>query len=132
MEPTVTDIRTCWETIKPGLEIIKRKCNADWRVEDVYAKCVSGAWTLFTAAGVDGFFICWRGDSAYKPEKNLEIENAYYAGDLDPFKVFEPMIIDLAKKNGCSAVQFKSPRMGYQKKGWKIADIIYRQEVKYD
>lgn len=132
MEPTVTDIRTCWEKIRPGLEIIKRKCHADWRVEDVYSRCVSGSWTLFTAAGVDGFFICWKADATFRPEKVLEIECAYHAGDVDAFAVFEPLILELAKKNGCAAVQFRSPRKGYQRKGWKVVDMIYRQEVKYD
>lgn len=124
-----TDIRSCWEKIRPGLEAIKRKCSPDWRVEDVYAKCVNGKWSLFTADGCDGFLICWTWNSAYLIKKILQIECAYHAGGIDPFEVFEPQILELARNNGCAVVEFQSPRSGFKRKGWQEVDVTYRMEV---
>lgn len=125
----ITDIRSCWERIKPGLEIVRRKCNADWRVEDVYAKCVSDSWTLFTADGVDGFLICWQFTSDYSGAKTLMIEVAYYHGPLHPFDVYQPFLDDLARSIGAKDIEFRSPRMGFLRKGWTEVDVVYRREV---
>ncbi len=131
MEPQIMDIRECWEKVKPGLEIIKRRCAADWRVEDVYAKCVAGTWTLFMADGVDGFLICCQGACPYRNMKILHIECAYYAGDVDPFEVFMPVIETLARQIGALEIEFRSPRTGFERKGWKVVDRVYRMEVSH-
>lgn len=126
-----TDIRTCWERIKVGLEEVKRKTNPDWRVEDVYAKCVAGDWSLFAAEGVDGFLIICRHDGEFSLVRRLFVVCAYYQGADDPFIEYGPFLNDLAKQVGARDIEFRSSRVGYQKKGWQVGPTTYRKEVDY-
>lgn len=129
MPPEITDIRSCWEQVRPGLEEIRRKCDAEWRPEDVYAKCVAGEWTLFSEEGVDGFLILCKYTGEYRGDLRLFVECAYYRGEEDPFAVYEPFVFELAGRIGARRVEFRSPRLGFRRKGWVVADVTYFKEV---
>lgn len=131
MAPEIADIRLWWEIVREGLEVIRRKCDAEWRVEDVYAKCVAGEWTLFLEPGSEGlgFLLLSQYRDVYRGEKRLSVECAFYRGESDPFEAYEPFLFDLAAKIGARCVEFRSPRLGFRKKGWAVADVVYRKEV---
>lgn len=125
------DVRQCWEQIKHGLEVIADKCDAEWRVEDAYAKCRAGEWTLFVLPDGSGFIILYQYQDVYKLEKRLVVECAYHTGDVDPFEIYEPFVFEQARKIEAKCVEFHSPRRGFERKGWEITDMTYRQEVDY-
>lgn len=123
------DIRQCWEQVKPGLEVIARKCDAEWRIEDVYAKCRAGEWTLFVLADGSGFIVLCQYQDVYKLQKRLAVECFYHTGEVDPFELYEPFVFEQARKIGAQFVEFHSPRCGFERKGWEVVDMIYRREV---
>jgi hypothetical protein len=129
MNLKITDIRSCWEEVKPGLLAIAQKCAAEWRVEDVYARCLAGEWTLFMGPEVDGFLILSQYSDRYRNEKRLVVECAYHDGALDPFATYEPFLFATARQIGAVCIEFTSPRRGFEKKGWSVTDITYRKEV---
>jgi len=128
----ITDIREVWDQVRPGLEDIKKRFQPEWRPEDVYSRCVSGDWTLFMAAGVDGFLICTKHVDLFSLKIRLYVEAAFYRGQSDPFEVFMPEIIRIAKEIGAIDIEFRSPRTGYERKGWTVVDRKYRWEVVYE
>jgi hypothetical protein len=124
----MVDVRAVWDRVLPGLLAILRKCAADWRPEDVYSRLVSGEWSLFMAEGVDGFAVFSQYVSPYTLEKRLVVECCYFDGD-DLWSRFEPELMQLARDVGAVCVECRSTRLGYQRKGWQVADILYRKEV---
>ncbi len=125
----IVDIRTCWEAIRPGLEAIRAKCAAEWRPEDVYHRCVAGEWTLFTAPEGAGFVVLYQYVSPYSGDRRLVVECGYHVGAEDPFDVYEPQIMEIGRRIGAARVEFKSPRRGFERKGWTVDDICYSKEV---
>lgn len=127
----VTDIRGCWETIRPGLEVVRRKAAADWDLDEAFAKCVAGEWTLFTDGAVDGFLILCQYFDEGLGVRVLFVVAAYCRGADDPIAVHGPFLHALARRIGAGVIEFRSPRLGFQKKGWAVAEVVYRQEVRH-
>ena len=50
VQPVVTDIRTCWEEVREGIQnILDRSPSLTYMPEDVYSECVNGRSMLFTS-----------------------------------------------------------------------------------
>ena len=66
---TVTDIKSWWNFVKPGLETILQKSPEEWIPEDVYAACVNGGailWVLMDESRPLGFWVMIpRGESVH-------------------------------------------------------------------
>ena len=49
VQPVVTDIRTCWEEVRAGIQnILDRSPSLTYMPEDVYSECVNGRSMLLS------------------------------------------------------------------------------------
>ena len=127
----LTDIRTCWEQIRPGLEIEKAKCHSDWRPEDVYKLCVDGRWSLFTDDGTDGFVMMSQYTCPFTGCIRLVLEAGYYHGEVPVFEAYGAALDEMARDVGASEIEIQSCRRGFEKLGWRPMGIWYRREVSH-
>ena len=128
----VADINEVWGQIKPGLVAISAKTSPDWSLEDVRNLCESGEWLLFLddetgAWGMATLYTC-----RFSGEKRLEITCACHQGKGDAIPVFMPFWIRLAQHTGATSIEVRSPRRGFERKGFRPVDTIYRMEVPND
>ena len=107
------DIREVWDVVKPGLETIHSETNPDWRIEDVYAACVSQRSFLLmdTARTASGFIVLETKSHPFRDSKIMLIWIAYdpvpgslmtYANELEA----------LALNTGHSEIEFLTPHRG--------------------
>lgn len=125
----IADIATCWEQIKPGLEVIKARTNAVWSLDDVYSHCYLGEWLLFVEPGIDGFLMVSARRCNYSGVCRLEVNCAYHRGESDPTQKYLPFLIQLARQMGAVSIDAHSPRRGWERKGFEVADVLYRMEI---
>ena len=122
-EVRVGDVRVDWELIRPGLEIVKEKGNAEWRLEDVYALCRNGDAFLYIVD--EGFSIVRRVVNSFTLEIELFIMVSFSTGECN-IKKFQPYLEDLAKEIGATSMTLQSPRRGLERHGWEIEQINYK------
>lgn len=123
-------IGECWERIKPGLEIIRVKTHADWGLDDAYQQCLLDQWAIFMDDAVDGFLITRLYQCEFTGVRRLEVIAAYYGGsDVDPTEMYLPFIQQLARAADAKQIEVRSPRRGWERKGFRVVDITYRMEV---
>jgi len=107
------DIRKVWDVIRPGLELIHSENNPDWRIEDVYAACVSQRSFLLmdSARTASGFIVLQTKSHPFRDSKIMLIWIAYdpvpgslmtYADELEA----------LALNTGHSEIEFLTPHRG--------------------
>ncbi len=104
------DLHEVWDTIKPGLEAIKRDWPelSTWRVEDVYAEVLQERAVIF--ATEDGFAVCTLETDSYSRESDLFIwiAYAYEKNRGGMLKKYLPSFIEVAKDLGCKGVSTAS------------------------
>lgn len=125
----LTDIRTCWEKIRPGLLEVSRKCNTDWSPADIYDACRQGRAVLF----VEGDDFCvLQHQTNYAGERELFIW-VTYAGRNRAQEYYLPKIKEIARRLGAVRLETASPRPGFERRaakvGWKPITRIYQMEV---
>ena len=131
--PQPTDIRQCWEKIKPGIvEILKDNPFLTFIPEDVYSECVNERAFLYTSSV--GFLVLSVEIDQFTKDKTLLLWIAYtYEKGGHEWAVHEKWFDNLAKSIGCKYLDARSrvPEMeSYTKKiGWELDTRIYRKEV---
>ena len=107
------DIREVWDVVRPGLEAIHSETNPDWRIEDVYAACVSQRSFLLmdTARTASGFIVLQTKSHAFRDSKIMLIWIAY---DPEPgsLMTYSEDLEALALKTGHSEIEFLTPHRG--------------------
>ena len=123
LEPS--DIRQCWDEIRPGLEEIRTQMPkaCPWRLEDVYAEVVNGDAVLYRTE--DGFAICSLQPDKYTGTRDLLIWIAYSykpegSGMLQKYL---PSFIEVAEHLGCKGIQTGSLHPALE--SWGVMDKLY-------
>jgi hypothetical protein len=123
LEPS--DIRQCWDEVRPGLEQIKadmaKACT--WRLEDVYAECVKGDAVLYRTE--DGFAVCTLETDRFTGTSDLLIWIAYsYRPEKSGLLTkYWPSFIEVAKHLGCKGIQTQSMHPALD--SWGVMDKLY-------
>jgi len=134
--PEFTDIRSCWNTVKPGIEfVLKQNPHLTYMPEDVFSECVTGKSMLFTSAL--GFVVLTVQEDSFSDKKILVvwIAHTHQHGKhnwLDHIDWFE----GVATYCNCSSIEAQSaiPELGQylSTSGWKQEATIYTREVQKD
>ena len=129
-------IRNSWDVWRKYLNEISQKMKDSWTPEDFFPAFMGNTAFLFSITdetlhsfGITVVIIKIR---QYTGEPYLEV----FAANLDSWdEVTGPQMIafydDIAKKAGCSKIEFSSSRLGWLKKntGCKVARVVYQREV---
>jgi hypothetical protein len=119
------DIRTAWEAVRRGMEQIRTEMRADWRLEDIYALCLWGKATLYTAP--EGFVILVRMENEFTAEPYLYVLACHGAGPVQ--ERYWPELERIAREAGCRYVECLSPRRGFERTGWDLEHVCYRRRL---
>lgn len=121
------DIRAVWDTVRPGLERVKAKINAPWRVEDVYVACVVGTAHLYL--GAPGFVVVQPKTDPFTQEQELLVWIAY-SEEQDSVSRFQEAVDALALDHGFSKLTMWSNRPGWERNdGWTQIAAVYERHV---
>lgn len=131
--PKLTDIRSCWDRIKPGIEeILKENPYLSFIPEDVYSECVNERAFLYTSPV--GFGVLTIEVDQFTKDKTLLIWIAYtYSKGGHHWMPHEDWVMSLAKNAGCKYIEARSrvPEMETYVKdiGWNLETRIYRKKI---
>ena len=134
VKPVLTDIRSTWNIVKPGLEsILADNPTLTFIPEDVYSECVNERAFLFTSPV--GFLVLTIKVDQFTKDKTLYMWIAYtYEKGGHEWLAHEEWFNDLANEAGCKYLEARSrvPEMeSYVKQiGWELDTRIYRKNVK--
>ena len=130
LEPS--DIRQCWDEVRPGLEEIKAQWPkaSTWRPEDVYAEVVNGNAVLYRTE--DGFAVCTIEPDKWTGTSDLFIWIAYSPADKrgGMLQKYWLSFIEVAEHLGCRGIQTGSLHPALE--SWGVMDkthTIYRYEL---
>ena len=107
-------LRTHWEFIKEGLEIVRTKGHMEWIIEDVYCDCYENRSMLFIGLADNkavGFVVLQPiGDTLHiwATWSTLNDQTLFYQAWQE--------IQQIAKQGGKSRVTFSSQRKGWERK----------------
>lgn len=121
MSLVLTDVRTCWEAIVPGVQTVLDQVPGRYRPEDVYAALVNGSAWLYRGAGGfvvlqarGGELLVWLAFSAVPGAV------ARYQAELD----------ELARAGGFRRLVMESNRAGWVRvPGWEPVGIVYERVI---
>lgn len=131
--PVFTDIRQCWDKIKPGIvEIIKENPYLTYIPEDVYSECVNERAFLYTSSV--GFLILTMEIDRFTKDKTLLLWIAYtYEKGGHEWLAHEDWLEALAKESDCKYIEAQShvPELeSYAlQRGWVLDTRIYMRKV---
>ena len=133
VEPVLTDIRSTWNKVRPGIEkILEDNPQLTFIPEDVYSDCVNENAFLFTSPA--GFLIFTLQLDRYTKDKTLYMWIAYtYEIGGHQWIAHEIWIEKVAKSFNCKYIEAQSNVPGFEsyatKNGWNLDTRIYRREV---
>ena len=133
VEPVLTDIRSTWNKVRPGIEkILEDNPQLTFIPEDVYSDCVNENAFLFTSPA--GFLIFTLQLDRYTKDKTLYMWIAYtYEIGGHQWIAHEKWIEKVAKSFNCKYIEAQSNVPGFEsyatKNGWNLGTRIYRREV---
>jgi len=108
-----TDVREVWDIIKPGLEVVAKDQQPDWRLEDVYASLANGQSHLLTdpSRTKTGFMVVQSVPVPFRKASKLLIWIAY-----DPvpesLATYAVELEALARNTGHTQIEFLTPHQG--------------------
>ena len=117
MSLTATDVRDCWDIIKPGLAAMKAELNSDWRLEDVYASCVNQQAFIYTdqERTENGFLIVQSQHIPFKTGRKLLLWIAFDPVENSAMQ-YQSELEQLAKSTGHTEIEIQTPHDGRLKK----------------
>ena len=133
VEPVLTDIRSTWNTVKPGIkQILRDNPSLTFIPEDVYSECVNERAFLFTSP--KGFLVLTIEVDRYTKDKTLYMWLAYtYNIGGHQWIAHEQWIESVAKELDCKFIEAQSNVPGFEsyavKNGWTLDTRIYRRKV---
>lgn len=104
------DVREVWEKILPGIESIHSSLPwKEWRIEDVYAECLSGESGIFTKEGEEdpgkSFFVARVNTNPSTGQRVLFLWIAWSPEELGAEAIRDDLE-KLALGEGCTAIEF--------------------------
>jgi len=103
------DIRTVWERVYPGIQKIHSELPwNDWRVEDIYAACLSGQAAILIQPDTepqDAFLIAKQNLCEQTRKKSLFIWIAWSKNDEQAKDVYKDLDM-IAMESGCESINF--------------------------
>ena len=133
IEPVLTDIRSTWSTVRPGLEeILKANPSLTFLPEDVYSECVNERAFLFTSP--KGFLVLTIEIDRYTKDKTLYMWVAYtYDIGEHQWITHQDWINEVSKNLDCKFIEAQSNVSSFEeyaiKNGWSLDTRIYRRNV---
>ena len=133
VEPVLTDIRSTWNTVKPGIaQILKDNPSLTFIPEDVYSECVNERAFLFTSP--TGFLVLTIEIDRYTKDKTLYMWLAYtYEIGGHEWVSHEGWIENVAKELDCKFIEAQSNVPGFESyavaNGWSLDTRVYRRKV---
>jgi hypothetical protein len=134
IQPVVTDIRTCWEEVRAGIQsILDTSPSLTYMPEDVYSECVNGRSMLFTSPL--GFVVLSVDTDPFTHDKTLVVwlGYVYETGQnnwLNHIEWFE----QIATECGCRFLEARSDvkelESYFTSTGWELETRIYNREIK--
>lgn len=123
------ELHDTWPLIKPGLEEVIKKIDAEWIAEDVYSALQSGTSTLHLGYNSDEYegFIVLTPTPDYEGT-TLFIWCVYSPTNTNVLERYWPDIEQMARKISARKVRFSSPRKGWAKM-FKCVTMIYEKEI---
>lgn len=118
------NLKTYWNTIKPGLETTMRKAPGGWIPEDVFHALMTGVSLLHivrVGSYYRGFMVTQLIDSIEGKKLLIWIAHGDASGDV--FGDNLDTIREWAKGLGAVKVQFQSGRKGWEKVGARIGFV---------
>lgn len=128
-----TDIRTCWEDIKPCIvSILEADPFLSYRPEDVYSECVNEKAFLYTSK--DGFVVLSLEEEEYSKEKTLLVWLGYtYKKGGHLWEAHKEWFDDLARSVGCTYIgarsRVKELSSYFLQRGWELETKVFRKKV---
>lgn len=130
-----TPIRAVWPFVRQGLEQVAAKVPVEWRPEDVYAECLSGAAWLYLPKGPEpeGFIVLKPQVRPYSGARDLLVwimwsqARAMMAEYNEDFEA-------IARVHGFDYLTLWSPRPGFEKlsnqlPGWEKQTVVYERKL---
>jgi hypothetical protein len=123
-----------WKWIEPGVEEIFRICPDDFSTQDACTYLLNNRATLFLCflgGEFAGFFTAEIVTDPNRGRRTLFVWLLHFLGanELD----LEDRLDDLGRSANCCRIQFKSPRLGWQKRaqdrGYKLKMIIWERAL---
>ena len=131
--PVFSNIRKCWDKVKPGIvEILKNNPTLTFIPDDVYSECVNENAYLFTSP--KGFLVFTIEIDRYTKDKTLYMWIAYtYEKGGHEWLAHEEWIESVAKQLDCKFIEAQSNVPAFEsyavKNGWNLDTRIYRRKV---
>ena len=105
----VVDVRTVWDKICPAIEKIHSELPwSDWRLEDIYAACLTGQAAVLVQPDVepqDAFGVVRMDTDEQTGKKNLFLWIAWCENEEGAKQVYEDLD-EIAIKNNCESIDF--------------------------
>ena len=133
VEPVLTDIRSTWNTVKPGIkQILRDNPSLTFIPEDVYSECVNERAFLFTSP--KGFLVLTIEVDRYTKDKTLYMWLAYtYDIGGHQWIAHEQWMESVAKELDCKFIEAQSNVPGFESyavaNGWTLDTRVYRRKV---
>ena len=133
VKPVLTDIRSTWNIVKPGLEsILADNPTLTFIPEDVYSECVNERAFLFTSP--KGFLVLTIEVDRYTKDKTLYMWLAYtYDIGGHQWIAHEQWMESVAKELDCKFIEAQSNVPGFESyavaNGWSLDTRVYRRKV---
>tara|TARA_Y100001937_G_scaffold83397_1_gene112826 strand:- start:847 stop:1287 length:441 start_codon:yes stop_codon:yes gene_type:complete len=133
VEPVLTDIRSTWNTVKPGIkQILRDNPSLTFIPEDVYSECVNERAFLFTSP--KGFLVLTIEVDRYTKDKTLYMWLAYtYDIGGHQWIAHEQWMESVAKELDCKFIEAQSNVPGFESyavaNGWSLDTRVYRRKV---
>ena len=133
VEPVLTDIRSTWNTVKPGVkQILRDNPSLTFIPEDVYSECVNERAFLFTSP--KGFLVLTIEVDRYTKDKTLYMWLAYtYDIGGHQWIAHEQWMESVAKELDCKFIEAQSNVPGFESyavaNGWSLDTRVYRRKV---
>lgn len=126
----LADIRAEWESIKPGLETMRARFGPDWRVEDVYAACVSGQAFLYVG---DCGFVVLQADRCKVTGEPLMLIWLAYADERGSIERYQAEVDRIARDGGFGRMVLWSRRKGWARvPGWTEVATVYERRLTHE
>ena len=115
-----------WWWVRKGLDEVIARCNEDWTVGQVYQALTAGTAVLYIVGAEDGFMVVQRENDSRGPILFVWV---LWGDCADGQENHFHFVDELARSIGADRIRMRSPRKGWQRRGFKVKTMVYEREV---